>query len=76
MLKTGGLAIIYRGNWTDDETTTLTNAVKQLGGAIASIEQFATPLSQGTRHCIYLRKVGNTPNKFPRAVGVPTHKPL
>ncbi|CDN15988.1 glucose-inhibited division protein B [Richelia intracellularis] len=76
LLKKDGFAIIYRGNWTDDQTSTLKNAAKQLGGAIASIEKFTTPLSQGTRHCIYLRKVENTPNKFPRAIGVPTHKPL
>jgi 16S rRNA (guanine527-N7)-methyltransferase len=50
--------------------------VKQLGGVIESIEKFATPLSDSIRHCLYLRKVGNTPSQFPRAVGVPTSKPL
>jgi 16S rRNA (guanine527-N7)-methyltransferase len=76
LLKQGGLAVIYRGNWTSEETTTLENAVKQLGGVIESIEKFATPLSDSIRHCLYLRKVGNTPSQFPRAVGVPTSKPL
>jgi len=76
LLKQGGLAIIYRGNWTEDETTALQNAVKQLGGAIESIEQFTTPLSHSIRHCVYLRKVGTTPVQFPRAIGVPTQKPL
>ncbi|MEH2257628.1 16S rRNA (guanine(527)-N(7))-methyltransferase RsmG [Nostoc sp.] len=76
LLKQGGLAIIYRGNWTEDETTTLQNAVKQLGGVIESIEQFTTPLSNSIRHCLYLRKVANTPANFPRAVGIPTQKSL
>ncbi|MEH2078706.1 MAG: 16S rRNA (guanine(527)-N(7))-methyltransferase RsmG [Nostoc sp.] len=76
LLKQGGLAIIYRGNWTEDETTTLQNAVNQLGGVVESIEQFTTPLSHSIRHCVYLRKVANTPANFPRAVGVPTQKPL
>ncbi|MBG1259500.1 16S rRNA (guanine(527)-N(7))-methyltransferase RsmG [Nostoc commune] len=76
LLKQGGLAIIYRGNWTEDETTALQNAVKQLGGAIESIEQFTTPLSHSIRHCVYLRKVATTPVQFPRAIGVPTQKPL
>ncbi|MEH2192562.1 MAG: 16S rRNA (guanine(527)-N(7))-methyltransferase RsmG [Nostoc sp.] len=76
LLKHGGLAIIYRGNWTEDESTTLQNAVKQLGGVIESIEQFTTPLSHSIRHCVYLRKLATTPIQFPRAIGVPTQKPL
>ncbi|MEH2075646.1 MAG: 16S rRNA (guanine(527)-N(7))-methyltransferase RsmG [Nostoc sp.] len=76
LLKQGGLAIIYRGNWAKDETTVLQNAMKQLGGVIESIEQFTTPLSHSIRHCVYLRKVATTPIQFPRAIGVPTQKPL
>jgi 16S rRNA (guanine527-N7)-methyltransferase len=76
LLKQGGLAIIYRGNWTEDETTGLENAVKQLGGVIEALEKFTTPLSQSIRHCVYLRKVASTPVQFPRATGVPTQKPL
>jgi 16S rRNA (guanine527-N7)-methyltransferase len=76
LLKQGGLAVIYRGTWTEDETAILENAVKQLGGAIESIKQFTTPLSNSIRHCLYLRKVANTPAKFPRTAGVPAQKPL
>ncbi|MBD2517488.1 16S rRNA (guanine(527)-N(7))-methyltransferase RsmG [Nostoc sp. FACHB-973] len=76
LLKQGGLAIIYRGNWTEDETTALQNAVKQLGGVIEAIEKFVTPLSTSIRHCVYLRKIATTPTQFPRATGLPTQKPL
>jgi 16S rRNA (guanine527-N7)-methyltransferase len=76
LVKKGGFAIIYRGNWTNEETTALTSAVKQLGGVVESIAQFTTPLTQGIRHCIYLKKIASTPSQFPRAVGVPTQKPL
>ncbi|MBE9213364.1 16S rRNA (guanine(527)-N(7))-methyltransferase RsmG [Plectonema cf. radiosum LEGE 06105] len=76
LLKQGGLAIIYRGNLTDEEITNTENAVQQLGGVIESIEQFNTPISNSDRHCLYLRKVGSTPAKFPRSVGVPAQRPL
>ncbi|WP_375471472.1 16S rRNA (guanine(527)-N(7))-methyltransferase RsmG [uncultured Nostoc sp.] len=76
LLKQGGLAIIYRGNWTEDETAALQNAVNQLGGVIESIEQFTTPLSHSIRHCVYLRKISTTPVQFPRAIGIPSQKPL
>jgi 16S rRNA (guanine527-N7)-methyltransferase len=55
LLKTGGLAILYRGHWTDEETDKLLPVLEQLGGVIESIEQFTTPLSNSIRHCLYLR---------------------
>jgi len=76
LLKLGGLAVIYRGNWAEDETIALQNAVNQLGGVIESIEKFTTPLSHSIRHCVYLRKVAATPVEFPRATGIPAQKPL
>ena len=76
LLKQGGKAIIYRGSLTKEETNNLENATQELGGAIEEIEQFTTPLTQSVRHCLYLRKINHTPAKFPRAVGVPTQKPL
>jgi len=56
-LKSEGLAVLYRGNWTTEEEKTLGTTVKKLGGTIENIEKFTTPLSYGIRHCIYLRKV-------------------
>ena len=76
LLKQGGLAVIYRGNWTDEETKSLQSAVNQLGGVIESLEEFKTPLTNSIRHCLYLRKVVNTPASFPRGVGIPTQNPL
>ena len=76
LLKEGGVAILYRGEWAEEETTGLKGASKKLGGAIASIEEFTTPVSNSRRTCIYLKKVAPTPAEFPRAVGVPNQKPL
>ncbi len=76
LVKKGGLAIIYRGTWTQAENESLETAVTQLGGVIELIEQFSTPLSNSIRHCLYLRKVTNTPISFPRAVGIPSQKPI
>ena len=57
LLKVDGLAILYRGQWTLEEAQGLASAVEQLGGTIEKTEAFVTPLTQSTRHCIYLRKV-------------------
>ena len=76
LLKIGGLAILYRGNLTEEETNRLELAVKKLGGIIDFIERFQTPFSKGMRHCIYLRKIESTPEEYPRVVGIPSLKPL
>jgi 16S rRNA (guanine527-N7)-methyltransferase len=55
LLKTDGLAILYRGHWTDEETQALKPVVEHLGGVIESIESFTTPISNSIRHCVYLR---------------------
>lgn len=69
LLKVGGLAILYRGHWTDSETETLQSAVEALGGVIESVEGFTTPLSDSVRHCLYLRKVAQVP-AAPRLAGL------
>jgi 16S rRNA (guanine527-N7)-methyltransferase len=76
LLKIGGWAVLYRGQWTEAETAALETALEMLGGTIAKIDAFTTPLSQGVRHCIYVQKVAATPVEFPRAVGVPAQRPL
>jgi 16S rRNA (guanine527-N7)-methyltransferase len=76
LLKLGGLAILYRGQWTVDETKALEPAVENLGGEIESVEEFTTPVSHSRRACLYIRKVATTPAEFPRAVGLAVQKPL
>ena len=75
-VKKGGLAVLYRGHWSDEDTDNLAAAVAQLGSKIELIHPWKTPFSNGIRHCIYLCKHSATPKKFPRAVGVPEKEPL
>ena len=56
-LKNGGLAVLYRGNWTAEEEADLQSAIGPLGGIVESVEAFTTPVSHSVRHCVYLRKV-------------------
>lgn len=76
MLRLDGIAVLYRGNWTEIEKLSLQSAVDKLGGKIELLKSIQTPLSKGTRNCIYLRKVAPTPKQFPRMVGIPAQKPL
>ncbi len=76
LVKVDGTAILYRGNWTEAEAESLELAVAKLGGEIAKIDRFTTPISNSIRHCIWLHKTIDTHPYYPRAVGTPTLKPL
>ncbi|HTL88858.1 MAG TPA: 16S rRNA (guanine(527)-N(7))-methyltransferase RsmG [Leptolyngbya sp.] len=76
LLKVGGLAVLYRGQWTEAEAIGLDQAVEQLGGVVEECDRFETPLTQGVRHCLYIRKTKATSFEFPRAIGIPTQEPL
>jgi 16S rRNA (guanine527-N7)-methyltransferase len=76
LVKVGGKAILYRGNWTEEEASSLELTVAKLGGEISKIDRFTTPISNSIRHCIWLNKTADTHPYYPRAVGIPTQKPL
>jgi 16S rRNA (guanine527-N7)-methyltransferase len=76
LVAVGGQAVLYRGQWTPEEDSQLQAAVAQLGGAIAQVDAFTTPLTQGIRHSIYIRKVSPTPPTYPRPTGIPKQHPL
>jgi 16S rRNA (guanine527-N7)-methyltransferase len=76
LVKVGGLVILYRGHWTDEEAQVVSVGVEQLGGMVDFVEKFTTPLTDSVRTCVYLRKVAPTGPEFPRAVGIPAQNPL
>lgn len=61
LLKPGGRAILYRGQWTEAEAIELQESVTKLGSTIdATIEAtdaFTTPISGSVRHCISLLRL-------------------
>jgi 16S rRNA (guanine527-N7)-methyltransferase len=75
-VKKGGLAVLYRGHWSEADTASLAPVVAQLGGEIELVHPWETPLSKGIRHCIYIRKHSATSKEFPRGVGIPDKHPL
>ncbi len=55
-LKTGGKAILYRGNWTVEEEQELETIAQKWGGTLESVVVSKTPLTQGVRHCVSVLK--------------------
>jgi 16S rRNA (guanine527-N7)-methyltransferase len=66
LLKVGGVAVLYRGQWTEAEAIALKSTLNKLGGEFEAVEAVTTPLSEGIRHCIYLKKVSTMQKKLPQ----------
>ena len=75
-LKVGGQAVIYRGQWTTTETEALMPVIDLLGGELTDLQSWQTPLTQSSRHCLFIHKEQPIAQDFPRAIGVPGKLPL
>ncbi len=76
LIKPGGRAVLYRGNWETAEEIDLKAVLPQLGGKLLQVRKCQTPITHGVRHYVDILKVGRTPDKFPRAAGIPAKTPL
>ena len=76
LLKIGGIAVLFRGQWQAADTEALQPALTTLGSQLLQLRSWSTPLTQGVRHCLYLQKMTATDNQYPRAVGIPAKEPL
>jgi 16S rRNA (guanine527-N7)-methyltransferase len=75
LIKEGGILILWKGPKYQEEIQEAQNALNILGGETADIHEYA--LSNGRqRALIFIRKIANTPSKYPRRSGVPLKRPL
>jgi 16S rRNA (guanine527-N7)-methyltransferase len=76
LLKPGGVALLYRGQWTDADQQALERAVRPLRAVVKRVERRELPSGRGVRHAVEVHPVGPCPEDFPRPVGVPAKSPL
>ena len=75
-IKQGGWFLSYKGPDTDKELSDAKKAIKILGGQIDR-EELAALESSGLEHkIIFIKKVKDTPAKYPRKAGTPSKDPL
>lgn len=76
LLKPEGRALLYRGQWSDEDAAALERALQPLRARLASVERRDLPAGRGVRHALVLRPSGPCPGLYPRGVGVPARLPL
>jgi len=75
-VKVGGYFVAYKSGDVDDEVKNAANAVKQLGGVIEKVDKFKLPYSDIERSLVFIKKIKNTPGRYPRKAGLPGKEPI
>ncbi|MBQ7797691.1 MAG: 16S rRNA (guanine(527)-N(7))-methyltransferase RsmG [Clostridia bacterium] len=76
LIKVGGTFIAYKGGDIEDEVKESLKAINILGGEITEIKNFNLPNNMGNRNLIIIKKIKNTPQKYPRSKNLPKINPL
>lgn len=66
LVKVGGVFLAMKSKDYEEELKEANNAIKTLGGEVLEIKHFNLPYNMGERVIIIIKKVKNTPNKYPR----------
>jgi 16S rRNA (guanine527-N7)-methyltransferase len=75
-VKTAGMFIAYKADHTEAEISASQNGIALLGGQIDKTISFALPNSDISRTLVGIKKICETPAKYPRRAGLPGKKPL
>ena len=76
-VKTGGLAIAWKGPGVQEEMTAAKRAAFVLGGTVRGVEPAPVPRRDDWAHCLLITdKTGKTPKTYPRKAGTPNKKPI
>ena len=74
-VKPGGYFIAMKGKEGEEELESAKNAIKELGGKTESLNSFTLPDSSA-RTVIVIKKLSQTPTKYPRSSTAISKKPL
>lgn len=74
-VKTGGSFIAMKGS-NLEEVQNSKKALEILGGEIAAVKEITLPFSDMKRNIILIKKLRQTPTRYPRKAGKPSKEPL
>ncbi len=75
-VKVGGKCICMKGMNIEEEVNNSKKVLMELGGEIEEINRFKLSDTDATRNIIIVRKIANTPKKYPRKAGTAVKNPI
>lgn len=75
-VKKNGYFVSYKSGSSDEEIKQSEKSVNILGGEIIKVDKFLLPGTDMGRSLVNIKKLTNTPLKYPRKAGIPSKEPL
>ncbi|MEA4962704.1 16S rRNA (guanine(527)-N(7))-methyltransferase RsmG [Lutispora sp.] len=75
-VKMGGYFLCQKGPSYKEELEEAGKAVEILGGSLERIEEYQLPYSDIIHYILIIKKIKNTPTKYPRKPGKPAASPI
>ena len=76
LVKKNGWFIAQKGKEYEDELNNGSKAIELLGGLLIKIETICLPFLNQERNILIIKKIKDTPDKYPRRNGIPRKRPL
>lgn len=75
-VKVGGVFVSYKSGDIDEEVLKSKKAISLFGGKIDEVVKFQLPGTDINRAFVKIKKIKETPKKYPRKSGIPSKEPL
>lgn len=75
-VKVGGVFVSYKSEKVSEELSMADHSISILGGKLEKQVEFTLPDSDVYRNLIVIRKIKDTPGRYPRKAGLPSREPL
>lgn len=75
-VKVGGRCICMKSFEIEGELKEAKKAIEILGGKIEKVDEITLPTTDIKRKIVIIKKIKNTPNKYPRKAGTPVKEPI
>ena len=76
LIRVGGLFVAQRGRSYKEEIDKALKTVQLLGGELIGVENVRIPFINQERYLLVIKKIKDTPSKYPRKEGLPQKRPL
>lgn len=76
LVRVGGFFIAQKGRSYKEEINKALRTIPLLGGELIGVENIQIPFINQERHLLVIKKIKDTPSKYPRKEGLPQKRPL
>lgn len=76
LVKPGGFFIAMKASHASEELDTGKKAISLLGGIVEKTYTFTLPIEESERNIVVIKKIKQTPKKYPRKPGTPNKMPI